>query len=348
MVYRAMEWIRRVALATAMAAYGAVAPAAAQVELLFSAFAPPNDIINTRIIQPWAKRVEDATSGRVKIKFSPTSLAAPQQQWEMVTQSVADAAYLFNGLQQNRLLLPQVAHLPFLSPSAEASAIALWRTHTKFFAEKNEYSDVMLVGLLVGPTGQFYSLTDKPIDSAERLKNLKTWGLPGVPARALDKLGASVVPGPAVRIHDIVSKGVVDAFVGIGPYHAEAYNAAQFAKSITILPGGISAPGFSIIVNKAKWSAIPKADQDLVISVSGEALARASAVYDQANKESLERLEKAGMKKLTASPEFISQLQQNWAFLEAEWIANAAKRGVDGKAALAFYRDQLNLLADKR
>jgi len=347
-MHRAMEGTLRFGFAAAIALVGHASTASAQVELLFSAFAPPNDIINTRIIQPWAKKVEDVTAGRVKIKFSPTSLAPPQQQWEMVTQGVADAAYLFNGLQQNRLLLPQIAHLPFLSPSAEASAVALWRTHAKFFAEKNEYADVILVGLLVGPTGQFYSLTDTPIDSAERVKNLKTWGLPGVPARALDKLGASVVPGPAVRIHDIVSKGVVDAFVGIGPYHAEAYNAAQFAKSITVLPGGISAPSFSVIVNKGKWATIPKSDQDLIMSVSGEALARASAVYDQANKESLERLEKAGMKKFTASSDFIAQLQQQWAFLQAEWISNATKRNVDGKVALDFYREQLKSLATQR
>jgi TRAP-type C4-dicarboxylate transport system substrate-binding protein len=162
-----------------------------------------------------------------------------------------------------------------------------------------------------------------------------------VPARALDKVGASVVPGPAVRIHDIVSKGVVDAFIGIGPYHAEAYNAGQFAKSITLLPGGISAPSFSVILNKNKWAQIPKADQDLVMSVSGEALARASAVYDQANTESLERLEKAGTKRITASVELVAQLKERWAFLEEEWIASAAKRGVDGKAVLAFYRQQL-------
>jgi TRAP-type C4-dicarboxylate transport system substrate-binding protein len=337
---------RIVAGAAAIAMAGA-APAVAQVELLFSAFAPPNDIINTRIIHPWAKRVEAATAGRVRIKFSPTSLAAPQQQWEMVTQGVADAAYLFNGFQQNRLILPQIAHLPFLSPSAEASAVALWRTHERIFAARNEYADVQLVGLIVGPTGQFYSLTDRPLDSIERFRNLKTWGLPGVPARALDKLGASVVPGPAVRIHDIVSKGVVDAFVGIGPYHAETYNAGQFAKSITILPGGISAPSFSVIVNKAKWNAIPEPDQALVMGVSGEALARVSAVYDEANQESLERLEKAGMKRIVASPEFAAQLRQHWAFLESEWIANAAKRNVDGKAALAHFREQLTAAAKR-
>lgn len=313
----------------------------AEVEILFSRFAPPNDIINTKIIEPWAKNVETATEGRVKIKFSATSLAAPQQQWEMVTQGVADAAYLFNGFQQNRLLLPQIAHLPFLSPSAEKSARALWRTYVKYFEPKKEYAEVALLGLLVGPTGQFYSLTDKPIDSVASIKNLKTWGLPGVPARALNKLGASVVPGPAVRIHDIVSKGIVDAYVGIGPYHAEAYNAAPFTKSITLLPGGISAPSFSVILSQSKWSEIPEKDRKLLMSVSGEALAAASAIYDEANAAALKRMEEAGVKKLVASDAFAGQLKSEWAFLEEEWLANAKKRGVDGAAALEFYRAQL-------
>lgn len=338
---------RHALLASLTTAILGIGSAHAQVEILFSAFTPPNDVINTGIVQPWAKQVEAVTEGRVKIRFSPTSLAPPQQQWEMVTQGIADAAYLFNGLQQNRLLLPQLAHLPFLSPSAEASAVALWRTHEKYFAEKNEYSDVVLMGLIVGPTGQFYSLTDRPIESAEGVRNLKTWGLPGVPARALDRLGASVVPGPAVRIHDIVSKGVVDAFEGIGPYHADAYNAGQFAKSITQVPGGISAPSFSLIMSKRKWESIPEKDRQLIRSVSGEMLARACAIYDKVNAEALQRMVKAGTKAMTASPAFVADLQSAWAGLEADWIASAQKRGVDGKAALAYFREQLKA-AEKR
>lgn len=317
------------------------ASASADVEILFNRFAPPSDIMNTKIIEPWAKNVEKATQGRVKIKFAPTSLAAPQQQWEMVTQGVADAAYLFNGFAQNRLLLPQIAHLPFLSLSAKGSAQALWRTYKRYFEAKNEYAEVHLLGLLVGPTGQFYSLTDKPIDATAKIRNLKTWGLPGVPARALSKLGASVVPGPAVRIHDIVSKGVVDAYVGIGPYHAETYHAAKFTKSVTLLPGGISAPSFSVFVSKAKWDAIPEKDKKLVMSVSGEALASASGIYDEANAAALARMERSGVKKLVASAAFTADLKKRWAFLEQEWIANAKKRGVSGKEALTFYRANL-------
>ncbi len=314
---------------------------AAPVEILLSPFAPPNDLINTHIVRPWAEDVKRVTEGRVVIKFSDTSLSAPPQQWEMVTQGIADAGYTFNGFQLNRLLLPQVAHLPFLGPSAEASSLALWRTHQKFFEPAAEYKDVVLLGLIVGPTGQIFSLTDKPLDSVEKFKGLKTWGLPGIPAREADALGASVVPGPAVRIHDVVSKGIVDAFMGIALYHADAYNGLQFAKSATIVPGGISAPSFSLIMSKTAWAKIPAADQKLVMSVSGEAIARRAKAYDDGEKAATTKFLAAGGKVIPASAQLTSALLNTWQTMEGEWIASADKRKVDGKAALQFYRAEL-------
>ena len=46
----------------------------------------------------------------------------------------AFAAYLF-------------AEQPFIGDSAVASSVALWRTHKKFFASKNFYRGVHLVGV---------------------------------------------------------------------------------------------------------------------------------------------------------------------------------------------------------
>jgi TRAP-type C4-dicarboxylate transport system substrate-binding protein len=330
--------------AIAALCFGTPTPAFAETTILFSPFAPPNDVINTGIIFPWAKEVEKVTEGRVKIKFSDTPLAPPPQQWEMVTQGIADAAYQFNGFEINRLYLPQIAHLPFLGPSAEASSLALWQVYEKHFKSAGEYRDVHLIGLLVGPTGQFYSLNDNVLDDVAKFKNLKMWALPGVPARAMAKLGASVVPGPAVRIHDVVSKGIVDAFAGIAVYHADAYNGIQFAKSVTVLPGGISAPSFSVILRKAVWDAIPPADQKLVNSVSGEALAHKASVWDKGDAEAWKRFLGRGGKRVDASPAFTESLAKEWSFFDDEWIANAAKRKVDGKAALADYRAELKRL----
>lgn len=341
-MFQALGALRRPVLSLCIAgglSLGAV-PAQA-IEILLSPFAPPNDIINTHVVRPWAEDVKRVTEGRVTIKFSDTSLAAPPQQWEMVTQGIADAGYTFNGFQLNRLLLPQVAHLPFIGPSAEASSLALWRTHKKFFESAGEYKDIVLLGLIVGPTGQIYSLTDKPLDSIEKFKGLKTWGLPGVPAREADSMGASVVPGPAVRIHDVVSKGIVDAFMGIALYHADAYNGLQFAKSATIVPGGISAPSFSLMMNRGTWAKIPAKDQQLIMSVSGEAIAKRAKAYDEAEKAVTAKFVAAGGRIVKPSDQFMGQLLNSWNFLEGEWLANAERRKVDGRAALQFYRAEL-------
>ena len=118
--------------------------------------------------------------GASLVEIPATSLAPPQQQWEMVTQGVADGAYIFNAFAQKRLLLPQIAHLPFGTPSATAQGIALWRTHKKFFEAANEYEGVVFLGYFGSPAAHLWSMDkDKPIVAANDLKNVKTWSLPG-------------------------------------------------------------------------------------------------------------------------------------------------------------------------
>jgi TRAP-type C4-dicarboxylate transport system substrate-binding protein len=264
-----------------------------------------------------------------------------------VTQGVADGAYIFNAFAQKRLLLPQIAHLPFATPSALAQGIALWRTHKKYFEAANEHDGVVFLGYFGSPAGHLWSMdAGKPILTANDLKNVKTWSLPGDQARALDKLGAVVVPGPAVRSYEIISKGIVQAF-GSQTYDSSySFNVAQFATSVTEIPGGMGSAAFSVFLNKAKWDSIPKRDQDLILSISGEELAKYGKVWDNREAEARQRMQREGkVKMMAASDAMMADLKKAWAFLEDEWIANAASRKIDGKAALKFYFDTAKELA---
>jgi TRAP-type C4-dicarboxylate transport system substrate-binding protein len=324
----------------------AAGSAQAQVKLVFNSFAPPNFVINQGMIDVWAKNVERVTEGRVKVEIPSTTLAPPQQQWEMVTQGVADGAYIFNAFAQKRLLLPQLAHLPFFTPSAVAQGVALWRTHKKYFEVANEHEGVVFLGYFGSPAGHIWSMTDKPIAAVGDLNNVKTWSLPGDQARALGKLGAVIVPGPAVRSYEIISKGIVDAFGSHSFDSAYSFNVAQFAKSITVINGGMGAASFSVFLNKAKWDTIPKRDQDLILSISGEELARLAKVWDEREAASVNRMKSEGkIKILNASDALMAELRKQWAFLEDEWIANAKTRNVDGKAALKYYTDMVKELS---
>jgi len=320
--------------------------AQAQTKIVFNSFAPPKFVINQGMIDVWAKNVERVTEGRVKVEFPATSLAPPQQQWEMVTQGVADGAYIFNAFALKRLQLPQIAHLPLLTPSAVAQGVALWRTHKKFFEQANEHEGVVFLGYFGSPAVHVWSMTDKPIVSASDLTNVKTWSLPGDQARALAKLGAVIVPGPAVQSYEIISKGIVQAFGGQNYDSAYAFNVAQFAKSVTHIAGGMGSAAFSVFLNKAKWETIPARDRDLIMSVSGEELAKLAKVWDDRNSQARERMRVEGkVKLLTASDALMAELRQAWAFLEDEWIANAAGRKIDARAAFKHYADTVKQLA---
>lgn len=335
------------AVVAAVATILTAAGAHAQIKLVFNSFAPPTYVFNQGMIDAWAKKVEKVTEGRVVVEIPAATLAPPQQQWEMVTQGVADGAYSFNGWLLKRLLLPQIAHLPFATPTSEAMARALWRTQKKFFEPANEYEGVVLIGYFGSPAPHIWAgVNEKPFAAIDDLKGVKTWSPPGDNARALEKIGAVIVSGPAVRSYEIISKGIVQAWGGHNFDGVYAFNVTQFASAVTEIPGGIGSASFSIFINKDKWASIPKKDQDLIMSVSGEELAKLNRVFDEKEARARERLKAEGkVKVLSASDSLMADLRKQWAFLEDEWIANANSRKIDGKAALQYFKEQVKELA---
>ena len=319
----------------------------AQVKILFNSFEPPGGAIFPGAIKPWIAEVERVTEGRVKIEVPPTSLAPPPQQYELVKQGVADGAYTLNVWLQKQWLLPQIGHLAFAGGTSKATAVALWRTHKRFFETANEYNDVELLGYCAGPASFLFTLGDKPITSAEDIKGKKMFA-PANMAKPFQALGAAVVVGPVVRIHDQVSKGIVDMAAGLSYHPADGFNAMPYLKSATEIPGGLFAPTFSIILSKAKWAQISKDDQAKIMEVSGEKLARSCEYWDTLEKASMDKFLKSGKTRVAAPPELIAALKKAFAPDEEAWLADAKKRGVDGVAALAYYRQQIEaVMAEK-
>ncbi len=129
----------RFAIRLVMAAFGlsiAQGAALAQTKLLLSTFFPATHPIYADVLVPWAKSVEPATQGRVKIEFSASSLAPPPGQLDMVQRGIADVALQYTGVVPNRLQLELLTELPGpVSDSAQMSQ-ALWNTHERHFRKR--------------------------------------------------------------------------------------------------------------------------------------------------------------------------------------------------------------------
>ena len=99
-------------------------------------------------------------------------------------------------------------------------------------------------------------------------------------------------------------------------------------------------------MNEEKWNNLSKQDQDAILSVSGEALARlAGQAWDAADKGGIEAMKAANVSITEASPAFVADVRKRTEPLVQEWIKSANAKGVDGAKAYAEFHQELDKLA---
>jgi TRAP-type C4-dicarboxylate transport system substrate-binding protein len=341
----------RAALACALLAALGLAPQLASAQtILFNCFFPPQHYTCRVMLRDWSKAMAKATDGRVKLSIPPKSLAAPPDQYDGVVNGVMDGAIQFNQFISNKVTGIQIAQLPFIgTESAEAGSVALWRTYHKFFAKKHEYGPVVLLTDYVSSGAEFWSMNDKPIDSIADLKSRKMWALPGVTANIIKATGSAVVAGPAVQMLQIISKGVVDGFVGVSFSSITAFKLTDYTKAVTVFPDKIFTPSFSFFISKKKWDTISPGDRKAIRALSGEKMARHfGQIQDGVNNRSRAKLLEGGLKSIKGDPKMLAQLKKIGQPMTDAWLKKVAAMGVDGKAAITYYRGVLATEDTKR
>jgi TRAP-type C4-dicarboxylate transport system substrate-binding protein len=327
-------------LAIAVGLTGFITAASAQTtELRFNWWIPPTHMQRTLIADPWAKAVEEATQGRVKIVFTTTSLGPPPRQFDLVRDGIADIAVASHGYNPDRFILAPGVELPFVGTSAEATSVALWRAHEKFFAAKNEFAGVKLLGLYTHGAGGIWT-RDKVIKSMDDLKGLKIRSGGGAQDEAVKLLGAVAITSPAPTSYEILSKGVADAT--LFDYNgAPAFKLEKIVKNFLDVPGGLYVASFYYVINEAKWASLSKADQEAITKVSGEALAKlAGKAWDKVDREAAEKLPGWGITVTKAEGPLLTAMQAAVKPLEDKYIATVKeKRGLDGAEILKFLRE---------
>lgn len=321
----------------AAAAY-APAPAIA-ADVLINNYLPPKHPFQLGVVEPWIKDVARITNGSVAPKLSAARVGPPPKNWQTVTKGLADAVLLANVFQPKRIHLPTVSHIPFNSPSAEKTSVALWRTHQKFFAQANEYKGAVLLGSIAGSSNNI-GVGKRAVVALDDMKGLKLRTSSGVTTTLVKDLGGVPVPSGPAKIFSLVSKGVVDGLT-IPGYGLRAFRVMPHINYMTVVPGGFTNTSFSWLMNKAKWDGLTKDQQSQIMQVSGEVISRHTQRVDKMSAAGLKALEAKGGKVMAPGPDMMAKLQQLAETTEAGWLKGAAAKGIDGKAALAFYKSEL-------
>jgi TRAP-type C4-dicarboxylate transport system substrate-binding protein len=218
-------------------------------------------------LQPWVKKVEEATKGRVKIEIYPgQTLVKGPDIWNAVKTGMADMGWCFHGYWADMTPLSDVITLPFFPfKTAEKGSEVLWKLYEKFPSIQQEYKDVQPLTLWAS-SPYFLITTKKQVKTIEDLKGMKIRVVGGPPTEQMKALGAipTLIPMPDTYLS--MDRGVID---GMGaPWEAiHAFRLYEIVKYYTILP--LSAVYFSMSMNKAKWESLPKDVQQAIMSVGG-------------------------------------------------------------------------------
>ena len=245
-----------------------VAPSLAQVITLRLAEQNPEMAWGpTHAEKPWAKKIEDATKGRVKIDiFYSQTLAKGPDIWNAVKSGVADMGWCFHGYWPDMTPLSEVIVLPSLPiKTAEQASEVIWKLYEKFPSIRNEFKDVHVLTLWTsGP--YFLITTKKQVKTMEDLKGLKIRIPGGPPTEMMKALGAIPTLMAMPDAYQSLDKGVID---GMGvPWEAVgAFRLYEIVKYYTMVP--LMVVYFSMSVNKQKWDSLPKDIQQAITSVNG-------------------------------------------------------------------------------
>ncbi|WP_102227045.1 TRAP transporter substrate-binding protein [Acidimangrovimonas sediminis] len=232
--------------------------ASPEVTLKFHHFLGPKSPAQVEMIEPWCKRIEEDSKGRVKIDIYPSmSLGgAPPQLFRQVATGVVDIIWAVNGYTPGLFPHCEVFELPTVFTNDIAATNLAMRAMYKDHIEK-DYGAVHLLFNHVH-AGQAIHMAKKPVHKVEDLNGtrLRVPGPTGVDV--VKAVGAAPVTMPVPDLPQALSTNVVDG--ALIPW--EIIPALQLQDVTKYQIEGpekkrLGTTTFQVSMNKDKWAALP-------------------------------------------------------------------------------------------
>ena len=315
---------------------------AADVTLRFHQFLSLKADIPARGIEPWIKKIEEESNGRIKIEHYPSMQlgGSPPSLYGQARDGVVDIIWTVLGYTPGLFPTVEAFELPFMTGDAESSSVALQKYVEAYGMD--EFKDVHPLGFHTHGPGIIHIKGDA-IKTIADLKGKKLRGPTRVITGMLGELGATPVGMPVPAVPESLSKGVIDG--AVIPYEVSVpLKIAQLTDAHTGFEGdtGLYTATFGVIMNKAAYEAMPADLQDILDRNSGVAMARLfGQAMDQADIVGRRIAVESGNEVVDIS------LAEKAKWVEAVqpvidgWIAEMDAKGKDGAALVAAARDAI-------
>jgi TRAP-type C4-dicarboxylate transport system substrate-binding protein len=331
--------IRMLLLAGVLAIGGLYSPPAEaqNIALRYNNWVPPTYFMHARGLYKYFDEIKKVTEGRVTVEPSANALGPVPRNFQLAVDGIADVSWGIHGYTPGTFPLSEMVELPFGTKTAAINSVAYWRVYKKFFEPAQMHKGVHTLTVHVHPAGHIY--TTKPVLKMEDFSGLKLRSTSAMVGESFKRLGAAPIGAPVTETREMLSRGLVD---GLGFTDEAIYNFKinNYIKNVLRVPGGLYATSFFLVVNQAKWDSISEKDREAIMAISGEKLAQQlGQVWDDEDAGAVANVIKDGIKITELEGEFLEAFRKRLEGFDQDWIERANKAGVDGKGALAMFRE---------
>lgn len=327
----------------AAAVVGASPLALGQTVLTASSWLSPTHVLS-ETQKAWCDELEKKVPGKVRCNILPRAVAAPPGTFDAVRNGLADLSYTVQGYTPGRFVTTQMAEVPFLGNSSEATSVAFQRMYAKHPAIAAEHQGVKVLAVFTHGPGIVFN-TKRAIAKADDLAGLKFRVGGGMVNEISKALGMNVTLKPAPESYELLSTGVMDGTL-FPAESVESFKLDKTVKYATTFPGGLYNTAFVFMMNQGTWDKLPPEVKKAVDELSGEYAARMfGRGWDKVDRRGMAFMQAAGVQFTQADAAFVKAVQAQTAPVEDKWATAAEAKGLkDAKKVLAEFRAEIKKL----
>lgn len=310
------------------------------IEIRLAHFFPSTHPAETDLIQPWAKEIETATAGKVKITSYPgESLLPAAQIYDGVVNGIADMGLSCFSYTRGRFPVLEVFELPgIIYPDSDSASKVAWEGIKEL--NPKEVQDTKLLMVLTTGPGDLY--TKVPVKSLADMKGLQIRAT-GLSAKTLRALGAVPEAMPQSEAYEAISKGIVKG--NLGPIEVlKGWRQAEVTDYVTRTPFLYNTL-FFITMNLDKWNSLDEETKKAIETVSEKYFNEvACGLWDKQNETAWKwAVEQEGMQEITLTEEEAAKWIKLIEPIQDEFVTAMDQQGFEGQKIL----DTVKALADK-
>ena len=311
---------------------------------LLSAKAPAH----TKMLEPWAKQVEENSGGRVKIEIYPAmSLGGrPPELVQQARDGVVDIVWTVNGYTPGLFPRTEVFELPGVYVNdIKATNLAMYDMFEDHL--RQEYKGLEVMWLHVH-AGQAIMSVDKEIRSPADVAGLKMRIPTRTGAWVIEALGAQPLAMPVPEVPSALSKKVVDAT--LLPW--EIIPPLKLQNQIDYFIEGhdntrLGTTSFQVSMNADRWNSLPADIQKAFKDASGrDWWGKVAEIWRGGDDFGIKMAMDAGKSHVVLSEAETQAFLDALAPVEARWVEEVTEKGIDGAALVTQAKDLIAKNAD--